>query len=199
MDMVKKIKCLGFLTLALMPCVYAFGQQESSNDLMVKHKLMERKQVQYSPTYNKRVLSSKHQVKQSQVNKVLGKTNIVILLAHKALVENNVHTQNFAKSVAHQRCAKKLISSDVHRALQHSRLSRLYAFEVLRSNNTSLKQQWQFTREEMEIVGKPIAADDLEKDVNQLYPEIILDDKDVLQEDLSEFEVLFSDSSVTRN
>jgi hypothetical protein len=75
------------------------------------------------------------EVRKDQARAAIKKTAVVIIAAHNKVKENKVYTGNLARSVAHQRFAKKLfVQGHYLRALHQTRRARVLAFIALKAN-----------------------------------------------------------------
>ena len=140
------------------------------------------------------------QVNHAQAVKVFKRTNLVIVQANKALQKNKVYTGSFSKAVHHQRYAKLLYKQNKRKkALQHTRLARLYAFKTIRTNRGTMNNDLQFTKEENELVGAPRSDVELGKELKSNQPDITFDDAKISEKELTDLEVLDTEPSDYKN
>ncbi len=133
----------------------------------------------------------KHQISMAQAHKVMKKTNMAIIAANKSVKLHKVYSGDLAKAIHHQRFAKKLLAMHKpHRALQHSRLARKYAFVSIKKNKGRVDNNWNVNKEEETILGKNIPDADLEKELSTSMPNLKNDDKSITDKDMTDIEVL---------
>lgn len=139
-------------------------------------------------------------VNHAQAVKVFKRTNLVIHQAHKAQQTNKVYTGSFSKAVHHQRYAKVLYKQNKpKKALQHTRLARLYAFKTIRTNKGTMNNDLQFTKEENDLVGAPISDVELGKELKANRPDITFEDDKISEKELTDLEVLETEPSDYKN
>src|SRR3954463_4256325 len=75
------------------------------------------------------------QVKKEQSKRVLRRTAMVIMIAHKKVKEGHVYTGNLAKAIAHQQFARKLYREGKYfQAIHQSRRARFLAIQAIKAN-----------------------------------------------------------------
>lgn len=85
--------------------------------------------------------------------KVLHRTAVVILHAHKLVKANKNYTGDLGKAIGHQRYAKKLFAQGKYqRAIHQSRLARIFATKAIKANKGSEIDECKFTSEEQELM-----------------------------------------------
>jgi hypothetical protein len=98
--------------------------------------------------------------------KVLHRTAVVILHAHKLVKQNKNYTGDLGKSIGHQRYAKKLFAQGKYqRAIHQSRLARLFAIKAIKANKGSDIDECKFTPEEQELMKNPPSEKELEDEL----------------------------------
>jgi len=171
-----------FLTLIMMNGVSAQHNHKGHNHKGHKHP--------HGVKKHKPVMS-KHKVEMRNATKVLRKTNLVITSARKAVQKSKNNTGNLSKAIAHQKLAKKMLNGHrVHSAVNHSKIARIYAFKAIRLNRGEMKGEWNFTKEENEIMGGKVSDTELEQELNDEMPTANTDDTKVTDKEMSEIEIL---------
>lgn len=125
----------------------------------------------------------------AHAQKVLKRTHFVIVKAKTAVAKNKNYTGDLSKAVAHQKQAKKMFAmKNPHRAIQHSKAARMYAFKSLQANKADgdVNQSYQFNKEENALAGPEDNSLNLEKELEQTT----FDDKMVTDKEMTEMEVL---------
>ncbi len=133
-----------------------------------------------------------------QAQKVLKRTQFVILKAKIAVNKGQNYTGDLAKAVAHQKQAKKFyLMKNPNRAILHSRQARMYAFKTLQANKagTDVDQSYQFNKEENAMIGTQQDGIDLDKDLEQTT----FNDKAVTDKEMTDNEVLETPASEYKN
>ncbi len=173
-----------FLTLIVMNGVNAQHNHKG-------HKHPHPNKHQVKKNVKRKPAVSKHKMEMRNATKVLRKTNIVIISAHKAVQKSKSNTGNLSKAIAHQKLAKKMLKGHrVHSAVNHSKIARVYAFKAIRLNRGEMKGEWNFTKEENEIMGGKVSDADLEQELKEEMPNANTDDTKVSDKEMSEIEVL---------
>lgn len=123
-------------------------------------------------------------VDQARVKQFLRRTSVVILHAHKVVKEGKVYTGDLAKSIAHQKMARRLfLQHKWLRAMHQSRLARLLAVKAIRANKGTVRAEWEITGDENEMMGKIPPDAELEAEMKKELPGESLRDEDVLKAD----------------
>jgi len=116
-----------------------------------------------------------------KAHRVIKRTAIVILAAHKKVKEGKVYTGDLARSIAHQKFARKLFRKGMYvRAIHHSRRARLLSVLAIKANKGSEIAEAQSTAEEEELMKNSPTDDELEKELLKEMPEAKLKDEDVI-------------------
>ena len=123
--------------------------------------------------------------------KVIKRTNHVIVNANNAVKKYKNHTGDLSRAVHHQQYAKRLLKKrKTHRALQHSKLARNYAFKAIKANKGNLNKEYQFDADENKTMGESISDDELEQSLKAENPNIKFDDAAISDKEMTELEVL---------
>lgn len=120
-------------------------------------------------------------VLRTKARRVIRRTNRAIVLAQDAVKKGNVQTGNLAKSVHHQRFARRMYRRGFyHRAINHSRRARTLAFAAIKANKGNVPKELAFDGEE----GPEGNVSDAELDaaVQKEEPNAPQSDADVLDE-----------------
>lgn len=183
-----KLKLLMGTVLSLMVVLSVQAQRP------VKHPVAKKKMIQHQQA------KAIHQSNMAQAIHVIKRTNKVILVAHNQVKKNKVYTGDLAKAVHHQRYAKKLLAMHkAHRAIQHSRLARMYAFQAIKQNKGMVSKEMQFNDEESKAMGENISDAELDKELKDNDPTVSYDDKTITDKDMSDLDVLEMDESDYKN
>ncbi len=186
-----KLKLLLGALLSL-PIVFSANAQHQ-----VKHPYVKKKVVQHKKQQS---IKANHKINMTHAIKFLKRTNKVIIVAHNSVKKGHVKKGNLAKAVYHQRYAKKLLKTHkVHRALQHSRIARTYAFRAIRNNKGVVDKEWEFDDTENQAMGDKIADDELDKELMNSDPNISFKDENITQKEMTELEVLETDEADYKN
>jgi len=182
-----KIKCKLFVS-----SIFAVGILLSSvtanAQKRVKHPVAKQKIAQH------------HKGEMAQAIKVLKRTNKIILVAHGHIKRSKIYTGDFAKAVHHQRHAKKLLKTHkAHRAMQHSRVARMYALKSIKANKGMVNKEMEFNDEENKIMGEKISDAELEKELKDSNPNIKFDDATISDKEMTELQVLETDEADYKN
>jgi len=182
-----KLKCKLLLT-SIFALSIAFIGQDVKAQHNHKHPHPKKKVVQHRKTV--------HRNNMAQSFKVIKRTNHVIIVAHKAVKKYKVYTGDLAKAVHHQRYAKVLLRNHkAHKAMQHSRLARKYAFKAIRSNKGTVNKEYNFNAEENKTMGETISDAELEKELKDNNPTVSFKDESISDKDMSDLDVIEMDPS----
>lgn len=121
-------------------------------------------------------------------SKMLNRTALVLFEAQNHLKEGGNFKGDFAKAVAHQRFAKKLLGRSLEKAVMHSRLARTLAFKVIKDNRGSVKPEWEFSDEEKSLFTD-ISDTGLRKEMERVNPDITVNDEELVGADLKDIDV----------
>jgi hypothetical protein len=162
----------------------------------VKHPAAKKKVVQHK----KAKAVAHHNRSLSPSVKFLRRTNKVIVIANNQVKKNKVYNGYLAKAVHHQRYAKKLINKkQAHRAMQHSKLARNFAFRSIQSNKGTIDKELIYNEEENKALGKNISDVELEKELKNNEPNISFIDENISDKDMTDLEVLSTSPSDYKN
>ncbi len=188
-----KLKCKIFInTLFALTVVFANLNVQAQHP--VKHPIAKKKAIQHQNAAAHPKGEMVHAIN------VFKRTNKVILIANNKVKENKVYTGDLAKAVHHQRYAKKLLKMHkAHRAMQHSRVARNYAFRAIRSNKGVVDKELVFTDEENKTMGENVADAELEKELKDSEPNVSYKDEGISNKDMTEIEVLETDEADYKN
>lgn len=121
------------------------------------------------------------EVKKVVAHRVIHKTAIVILVAHKKVNEGKVYTGNLARAIAHQHFARKLYREGKYlRAIHHSRRSRILAIMAIKANKGVEESSWKFNKEEEESMKGAPSENELDKALAKEMPNEPSKDEDVV-------------------
>ena len=116
-----------------------------------------------------------------KANRVLRRTNVVILVAHKSVKEGKVYTGELARSIAHQKYARILFRRGMYlRAIHHSRRARLLAVIAIKANKGSEVNEAKMTTEEEELMKNSPSDEELEQELLKELPNEKMKDEDVI-------------------
>lgn len=117
-----------------------------------------------------------------KTHRVIRRTAVVILAAHKKVKEGKVYTGNLARAIAHQKYARKLFRRGMYlRAIHHSRRARLLAILAIQANKGSVDMaEAKNNVEEDELMKNPPADAELEAELLKEEPGVSLKDEDVV-------------------
>ncbi|MCU0843565.1 MAG: hypothetical protein MUC76_01405 [Spirochaetes bacterium] len=95
------------------------------------------------------------------------KTAAVIHIAHKKLKENRVYTGDLARSVAHQRFARKLYAQGHYlKAIHHARRARVLAFLAIKANRGEVPKNAELAQNDLKSMPEDSSLDaELQKEM----------------------------------
>jgi len=100
------------------------------------------------------------EARKDQARAAIKKTVVVIHAAHKKVKENKVYTGNLARSVAHQRFARKLyLQGHYLRAINHTRRARMLAFLALKANKGEVPKDAEMAQDEVKSMPADSSLD----------------------------------------
>ena len=124
------------------------------------------------------------QVKKEQAKRVLRRTAAVILVAHKKVKEGKVYTGNLARSIAHQKFARKLYrEGKFFRAIHHSRRARMLAIAAIKANKGAESADMRYSKEDETAMKGGPSDDELDKELLKEMPAESQKDEDVISAD----------------
>ncbi|GAB4150761.1 MAG: hypothetical protein Fur0041_23230 [Bacteroidia bacterium] len=123
--------------------------------------------------------------------RVIRRTAIVIRRAHELVKENKVYTGNLARSIAHQRLARKLyFRGNYLRAMHQSRRARYFAVLAIQANKGTEPSGSAFEKEDQDLMDKnPVSDAELDKELDQEMPGYSKKDEDFVNAALTEIDL----------
>lgn len=119
--------------------------------------------------------------KKIHAHKVIRRTAVVILTAHKKVKENKNYTGDLARAINHQKFARKLYRRGMYlRAIHHSRYARLCAIKAIKANKGDESAETKFTPEEEELMKNPPSEDALIQELTKEMPGESTKDEDAV-------------------
>ena len=121
------------------------------------------------------------QVKKEQSKRVIRRTAVVILVAHKKVKEGKVYTGNLARAIAHQKFARKLYREGKYfRAIHQSRRARQLAILALKANKGAESADMRGSKEDEDAMKGGPSDDELDKELTKEMPGESVKDEDVI-------------------
>ncbi len=119
--------------------------------------------------------------KKIHAHRVIRRTAVVIIHAHKKVKETKNYTGDLARAIAHQKFARKLYRRGMYlRAIHHSRLARLYAIKSIKANKGTDPAEASFTPEEEELMKSGPSEAELTQELLKEMPGEPTKDEDVV-------------------
>lgn len=119
--------------------------------------------------------------KKIHAHRVIKRTAIVIMAAHKKVKENKNYTGDLAKAIAHQKYARKLYRRGMYlRAIHHSRYARVLAIKAIKANKGAEPAESKFTAEEEELMKNPPSEEVLTAELLKEMPNENMKDEQVV-------------------
>jgi len=120
-------------------------------------------------------------VKKEQAKRVIRKTAMIIMVAHKKVKEGKVYTGDLARAIAHQKFAIKLFrAGDYFRAIHHSRRARFLAIEAIKANKGAEMAEWKLSKEEETSMANGIKDEELDRNLAKEMPSEATKDEEVI-------------------
>lgn len=121
------------------------------------------------------------QIKKEQSKRVLRRTAVVILIAHKKVKEGHVYTGNLAKAIAHQKFARKLYREGKYfRAIHQSRRAKFLAMQAIKANKGAESADMRYSKDNEAVMkGGPSDAE-LDDELSKEMPGEPMKDEDVI-------------------
>ncbi len=120
-----------------------------------------------------------------KAHRVIKRTTVVILVAHKKVKEGKVYTGQLARSISHQKYARILFRRGMYvRAIHHSRRARLLSAMAIKANKGSDVKEAGITPEEEELMKNAPSDDELERELLKELPNEKMKDEDVIDTEL---------------
>ena len=121
------------------------------------------------------------QIKKEQAKRVLRRTAITIMLAHKKVKEGKVYTGNLARAIAHQKFARKLYREGKYfRAIHQSRRAKFLAVLAIKANKGIESADMNYSKEDESAMKKGPSDEELDKEVLKEMPNEPAKDEDVI-------------------
>lgn len=120
-------------------------------------------------------------IKKEQARRIIRKTAMIIMVAHKKVKDGKVYTGNLARAIAHQKFAIKLFrAGDYFRAIHHSRRARFLAIEAIKANKGAEMQEWKLSQEEERDMANGPKEEELDKNLSKEMPGEATKDEDII-------------------
>ena len=124
---------------------------------------------------------SEPSIKKEQAKRVIRKTAMIIMVAHRKVKDGKVYTGDLAHAIAHQKFAIKLFrAGDYFRAIHHSRRARFFAVEAIKANKGAEMEEWKLTKEEEGYTVNGPKDEELDKNLLKEMPGEVTKDEDVI-------------------
>lgn len=122
-------------------------------------------------------------VKKEQTRRVLRRTAVVILIAHKKVKEGKVYTGDLARAIAHQHYAIKLFrEGKFFRAIHHSRRARMLAIMAIKANKGEETSEMKYEKDDENALKGGPKDEALDKDLAKEMPaEAMAKDEDAVK------------------
>jgi hypothetical protein len=121
------------------------------------------------------------QVKKEQAKRVLRRTAVVILVAHRKVKEGHIYTGNLAKAIAHQKFARKLYREGKYwRAIHQSRRAKFLAVQAIKANKGAESAEMRYSKEDEEVMKGGPSDDALDAELQKEMPGQSMKDEDVI-------------------
>ncbi|MBI3500517.1 MAG: hypothetical protein HY063_01885 [Bacteroidetes bacterium] len=110
-------------------------------------------------------------VKKFQAKRILRRTAVVILMAHKKVKEGKVYTGNLARAIAHQHYAIRLYrEGKFFRAIHQSRRARMLALMAIQANKGAETAEMKYEKEDENALKGGPGDEELDKEVAKELP-----------------------------
>ena len=121
-------------------------------------------------------------VKKEQAKRILRRTAVVILVAHKKVKEGKVYTGDLARAIAHQKFALKLYREGKYfRAIHHSRRAKMLAIMAIKANKGAESTEMKYEKQDENAFKGGPSDDELDKEIAKEMPaEAAAKDEDVI-------------------
>ena len=111
------------------------------------------------------------EVKKLQAKRIIRRTAVVILIAHKKVKEGKVYTGNLARAIAHQKFAVKLYREGKYfRAIHHSRRAKFLAVLAIKANKGTETAEMKYSKEDEGAMKGGPSDDELDKELAKEMP-----------------------------
>ena len=126
-------------------------------------------------------LAGPPQVKKHQAKRIIRKTAVVILIAHKKVKEGKVYTGNLARAVSHQKFAIHLYKTGKYfRAIHHSRRARTLALAAIKANKGGESADMNYSKEDEALFKAGPNDEELDKDLAAARPTEPIKDEEII-------------------
>lgn len=126
-------------------------------------------------------LAGPAQVKKHQAKRIIRKTAVVILIAHKKVKEGKVYTGNLARAISHQKFAIHLYKTGKYfRAIHHSRRARMLALAAIKANKGGETSDMNYSKEDEALFKAGPNDEELDKDLAAARPTEPTKDEDII-------------------
>jgi hypothetical protein len=121
------------------------------------------------------------QIKKEQSKRVLRRTAVVILVAHKKVKEGHVYTGDLAKAIAHQQFARKLYREGKYfKAIHQSRRARFLAIQAIKANKGAETAEMKYSKDEESAMKGGPSDDELDAELAKEMPGKSMKDEDMI-------------------
>jgi len=121
------------------------------------------------------------QVKKHQAKRIIRKTAVVILIAHKKVKEGKIYTGNLARATSHQKYALHLYRTGKYfRAIHHSRRARMLALAAIKANKGGETSDMNYSKEDEALFKAGPNDDELDKDLAAARPTEATKDEEII-------------------
>ena len=120
-------------------------------------------------------------VKKEQARRVIRRTAVVILIAHKKVKEEKIYTGNLARAISHQKFAITLYRrGEYFRAIHHSRRARALSILAIKANKGAETAEMKFEKDDDVAMKTAPKDEDLDKSVAKEMPAEPVKDEEVV-------------------
>lgn len=121
------------------------------------------------------------QVKKEHAKRVIRRTAVVILVAHKKVKEGKVYTGNLARAIAHQKFARKLYrNGKFYRAIHQARRARHLAIMAIKANKGAETADMRYSKEDEDNLRGGPTDENLDAELAKEMPGEPNKDEDVI-------------------
>lgn len=124
------------------------------------------------------------QVKKVHAKRVIRRTAVVIMVAHKKVKEGKVYTGNLAKAIAHQKFARKLYrNGKFYRAIHQSRRAKHLAILAIKANKGAETADMRYSKEDEDAMKGGPTDENLDSELEKEMPGEPMKDEEVIGSD----------------
>ena len=110
-------------------------------------------------------------VKKEQAKRVIRRTAVVIMVAHKKVKEGKVYTGDLSRAIAHQKFAIKLFREGKYfKAIHHSRRARMLAIAAIKANKGAETSEMKYDKEDESAMKGGPSDEELDKELAKEMP-----------------------------